>query len=118
MRLSTKAVASLTLLTAVAVASAELKRGATAKNSRFDRILQKHDRKGELRASVLGVEPYIFRSMQRKLPFTNIVMQCGFSSIIAFRKALLARLRFELRQRGWSSHKIEHFMMSRASRVQ
>ena len=62
MRLPIKSVASLLLVTAVAAAVPGISRlpGGKRQESKFDRLLQRHDRKGELRASVLGLNPMEF----------------------------------------------------------
>jgi hypothetical protein len=120
MRISTKTLASLLLVTAVMSAAPGIGKKQTVQRRRetqFDRILQRHDRKGELRAEVLGVDWHAFREMHKKMPFSEIVRQSGFASERAFRLALLGKLKNELRQRGWSPQRIERFVLSRSSRL-
>lgn len=120
MRLPIKSLASLLLVTAVAAAvpgmSSKLP-GGKRQESRFDRLLQKHDRKGELRASVLGLEPAAFRAMLKRMPFETIVRKQGFTSVRAFRLALLGKLKNELRERGWSNRQIDRYVAVRSSRL-
>jgi hypothetical protein len=120
MRISTKTLASLLLVTAVAVAVpgiSKLSGGRRRHESQFDRLLQRHDRKGEIRAEILGLDPLTFRDMQKKVPFNEIAKQRGFSTPRAFRLALLGKLRNELHQRGWTTRKIDHFVVSRRDRM-
>ena len=119
MRISTKTLASLLLVTAVMVAAPGIGRREKGKRqeTQFDRILQRHDRKGELRASVLGLHPLELRDMQKRMTFSEIVRHSGFTSIRAFRFALLGKLKDELRHRGWSAQRIERYMIARSGRL-
>ena len=112
--------ASLLLVTAVAAAIPGISRMPTSRRrqeSQFDRVLQRHDRKGELRADILGIEPYTFRALQKKLSFEEIAHRYGFKDDRAFRLALLGRLKNELHQRGWTTKRIEQYMIARSGRL-
>lgn len=120
MRISTKTLASLLLVTAVAAAVPGISRSpgtARRRESQFDRLLQRHDRKGELRAEVLGMDAYTFRLLQKKMSFDEIARSAGFKDSRAFRMALLGKLKNELHQRGWTSRRIEHYMITRSGRL-
>lgn len=120
MKLSTKNLASLLVLAVVASAVpgiSSLPRSRQKKQSQFDRILQRHDRKGELRAALLGVEPHIFRSLQRKMPLEEVITRYGFSDTRHFRMALCGKLRDELRQRGWSARRIDRLVALKGARL-
>ena len=120
MRMSTKTLASLLLVTAVAAAVPGISRIPGSKRrqeSQFDRLLQRHDRKGELRADVLGIDAQTFRTLQKKLTFEEIAKRRGFGNARAFRMALLGKLKNELHQRGWTSHRIEQYMAMRSGRI-
>lgn len=119
MRIPTKTVASLLLVTAVAAAVPGITGMPRSRRqeSQFDRLLQRHDRKGELRAEVLGIEPHVLRGMQKQMPFDEIVRRSGFTSVRAFRFALFSKLKNELHNRGWSASRIERFVMARSSRL-
>ncbi len=121
MRISTKTLASLMLVTAVAAAlpgiSSKVPGVKRRGESQYDRLLQRHDRKGEIRAEILGLDPLSFRDMQKKFTFDEIIKKYGFSNARAFRLALLGKLRNELRQRGWTNRKIDHYMVSRRDRI-
>lgn len=118
-KLATKTIASLLLVTAVATVpgvSGVNKKGGR-RESRFDRLLQRHDRKGELRASILGMSPMEFREIHKKQSLEEIIKQRGFKSKRSFRLALLGKLRSELLQRGWTRQKIERHVMMRRQRI-
>lgn len=120
MRISTKTLASLLLVTAVAATLPGISKLSNVRRrheSQFDRLLQRHDRKGDIRAEILGLDPLTFRNMQKKVPFNEIAKQRGFSHPRAFRLALLGKLKNELHQRGWTARKIDHYMVSRRDRV-
>ncbi len=102
-RLSTKTIESLMVAT-----SASLKDiGAGARQRHLERMLQHHDRKGELRASILGIDPREFRALQKGRSFDEVMKGHGFKSQHEFLIALLGWLRAELLQRGWSRHRID-----------
>lgn len=120
MHISTKTLASLLLVTAVAAALPGISSLPVAKRrreSQFDRLLQRHDRKGEIRAEILGLDPLTFRNMLKKTPFNEIAKQRGFSTPRAFRLALLGKLKNELHQRGWTARKIDRYVVSRRDRM-
>jgi hypothetical protein len=120
MRISTKTLASLLLVTAVMAAAPGI--GKNPKKQRrqetqFDRILQHHDRKAELRAEILGIDPLVFRDMQKRMTFSEIARRSGFASERAFRLALLGKLKNELHHRGWTARRIERFVVARSGRL-
>ena len=120
MRIATKTVASLLIVTAVAAAVPGISRVPGSKRrqeSQFDRLLQRHDRKGELRAGVLGIDAPTFRSLQKQMEFEDIIRRHGFKDVRAYRLALLGRLKNELHHRGWTAKKIERYMTARSGRV-
>ncbi len=119
MRISTKTLASLLLVTAVMSAAPGIgkRQHGRRQESQFDRILQRHDRKGELRASVLGIQPSVLKSMQKRMAFEDIVRKSGFSTVRAFRFALMGKLKDELRHRGWTAQRIERYVIARSSRL-
>lgn len=106
MKLSTKSIGSLLIATAAAVKDA----GRRTREEHLERILQHHDRKGELRASLLGMSPIEFRSLQKHHRLDEIIRTHGYRNIIEFRQALFGKLRSELQQRGWSRHRIDSFV--------
>ena len=120
MRISTKTLATLLVVTAVAAAVPGMSRLSGSKRrqeSQFDRLLQRHDRKAELRSDVLGLSPLDFRNMQKKLSFDEIAHRRGFADKRAFRMALIGKLKSELRNRGWTTRRIDNYMTTRSSRL-
>lgn len=104
-QLSTKSIASLLAATSGAIRDA----GRRTEERHLDRILRRHDRKGELRAGILGITSLEFRGLQKKHSFDEIIKSRGFRGRREFWVALVGRLRAELLQRGWSRQRIEQF---------
>lgn len=120
MKLSTKTVATLLVAATVAAAVPGISQVSISKlrrESQFDRLLQRHDRKGELRADILGMPARDLRRMLRTMSFDDIIKSCGIDSKRAFRLALVGKLRNELRQRGWSRSRIDTYVMRRTLRI-
>jgi hypothetical protein len=55
--------------------------------------------------------------MHKKMTFAGIVRRSGFASERAFRLALLGKLKAELRQRGWTTQRIDRYVLARSSRL-
>lgn len=120
MKLSTKTVASLLVVTAVAAAAPGLSQITIPKKrreSQFDKLLATHDRKGELRAEILGLSPHEFKQLIKQMSFDEVIQTCGLYSKRDFRIALLGKLRNELLQRGWSRTRIDAYILMRAPRM-
>lgn len=120
MKLSTKTVASLLVVTAAAAAVPGLSQIAIPKKrreSQFDRLLATHDRKCEIRAEILGISPHEFRQLRRNMTLDQVIQFCGFYNKRDFRVALLGYLRNELLQRGWSRERIDSYILTRAPRM-
>ncbi len=120
MKLSTKTVA--TLLVAASIAAAipgvtQIRLTKKRRESQFDRLLQRHDRKGDIRAELLGMSAADFRFVSRTRSFDDIVKESGIGSKRAFRMALVGRLRDELLTRGWSRARIDQYVLVRAMRM-
>ena len=120
MKLSTKTVATLLVTASLAAAVPGLSQLSTPKKrreSQFDRLLQRHDRKGELRAEILGMDAYAFRQAIRTQSLDELIVQCGIGSKRAFRMALVGMLRDELLNRGWTRARIDRYVLVRAVRL-
>ena len=120
MKLSTKTIASLLVVTTIAAAVPGISQIAVPKKrreSQFDKLLQRHDRKGEIRAEILGMTPYELKQLMRKKSFDEIIKQSGIGSKRVFRMALMGYLRNELRQRGWTTAKIDAYVLTRSLRL-
>lgn len=116
-KLSTKTIATLTVVTAAAAAIPGLSRAAFNSNeSQFDKLLQRHDRKGDIRAEILNLTPHEFKKQMRRYSFDEIISKAGMTKR-TFRVALLGTLRNELRQRGWTTAKIDDYIRQRSGRT-
>ena len=84
---------------------------------RLERVYQHHDRKHELRASVLGISAEELREQLKAKPLEVIVKKHGFKNRLAFYTAVTGKLKDELRRRGWSERKIEEHIQKRLARL-
>jgi len=84
---------------------------------RLERVYQHHDRKHELRASVLGISAEELREQLKAKPLSTIVKKHGFRNKLSFYTAVTGKLKDELRRRGWSERKIEDFVQKRLARL-
>lgn len=110
MKLSTKSITSL--LEAVQRA-AEKSYSANDTNFRkLERILRRHDRKGDLQASVLGLDVATYRHERRRHTIDEIIKKCGFKDLVTYFQALYGKLRHELHCRGWSMQKLQKLELS------
>ena len=105
-QLSTKSIGSLLAATAAATRDA----GRRATDKHLERLLKRHDRKGELRASILGISAQQFRDELRRRSFEEMIRLRGFKGKAEFMLALRGRLRDELHHRGWSSQRINEYV--------
>ena len=120
MKLSTKNVATLLVAASLAAAAPGISQLTVSKKrreSRFDRLLQRHDRKGELRAELLSMSAQDFRQAIRTASLDTLISQSGMGTKRAFRMALVGRLRDELLSRGWTRARIERYVLIRAVRM-
>ncbi len=101
--LSTKTIGSLLSAASSVIGTV----GRVSDDKHFDRILRRHDRKGELRAAILGMKPEEFRQKVRGSSFEQIIRRHGFKGFDDFLLALIGKLREELLHRGWSRQKID-----------
>lgn len=84
---------------------------------RIERVYQHHDRKHELRASVLGISAEQLRQQLKQKSFDTIIKKHGFKNKLSFYTAVTGKLKDELRRRGWSERKIEEFVQKRVARL-
>jgi hypothetical protein len=117
MKLSTKALLSSLVAASVNCLPSRRQLITQREARRYEKILEKHDRKGELRASVLGIESPDFREKERHQSLASIVRRYGFENEQAFYLALLGKIRDELHRRGWSLSRIEAYEMGRLARL-
>lgn len=126
MKVTTKALATVMLVTMLALTSATgvsatgtaHSQGDKREDRKLARLIKRHDRKMELRASVLGMTGDELKEQLRTKSFNSIIRQHGFRSMKAFQAALSGKTKDELRRRGWSDQKIEQFISKRMERLQ
>jgi hypothetical protein len=116
MKLSTKTLSSLLLATMASV-NRITRPPVRQRESRFERLLHHHDRKGELRAAVLELTPLEFKRLQKKMTTQELVRSRGFKGVRDFHLAILGKLRAELLHRGWSRQRIDHYVVDRSGRI-
>lgn len=122
MKIATKALASIMIiailsLSAVNFAGAAPESNVAKSNERkLERIIKRHDRKMELRASVLGISADELKDQLKTKPFDTILKQHGFKDREAFNTALAGKLKDELRKRGWGDDKIDKIMQKKLER--
>lgn len=105
-QLSTKSIGSLLIATATVIRDV----GKRASERHLERILQRHDRKGDIRAGILGMSPVEYRDALKKHSFDELIRLRGFKSRHEFMVALRGKLRDELLHRGWSRQKINDYI--------
>ncbi|HYG83681.1 MAG TPA: hypothetical protein VD907_02290 [Verrucomicrobiae bacterium] len=109
-------VMSLSMVSGVSAAPSE----AEAKKSsiqRLEKIQKRHDRKLHLTASVLGMTTDQLKAELKHRTFEQILKRHGFKTYEAFNKALVGKLKDELKRRGWSERKINSFLERRMQRL-
>lgn len=117
--LATLVLVGIISLASVNVAALNQKTGIAHKQQlkRLERVYQHHDRKHELRASVLGISAEDLRSQLKAKSLDTIVKKHGFKNRLSFYIAVTGKLKDELRRRGWSERKIEEYVQKRVARL-
>lgn len=119
MNLTTKTIASLVVATTFAVIAPGSTRYTSIRHrneSRFDKMMAKHDRKGEIRAEILNISAPELRRSLKDYSFDEITKKAGMTKR-TFRLALLAYFRNELKARGWTSSRIDRYVFRQAART-
>lgn len=123
-KLATQTLATLVIIGVMSMSSVNtsaLQRQASGIDPRvlkdLERVYHAHDRRFELRASVLGVAPDELRDQLRKKSLETIVKKYGFKDVMAFYTAVTGKLKAELRARGWSERRLDTFVTKRIDRV-
>ena len=121
MKIATKALATLLIVT---VMTAGIASNATAMATagmsgemKLERLQQHHDRKLELRASILGITADELREELKERSFDKVLKKHGFKNREAFHKAMAGKLKDELMRRGWSEKKIAQYVDKRMKRL-
>lgn len=124
MKIATKALASIMIIAMLSLSAVNLA-GAVSGSSitksserKLERIIKHHDRKMQLRASVLGLSVDELKEELKIKSFDTVLRQHGFKTREAYRTALTGKLKDELRKRGWSDEKISETMQKRLERAE
>lgn len=125
MTIATKTLATIMLvamltLSATGVSALSMQDSTTGNKHRDDkqleRLYKRHDRKMELRASVLGVSADELREKLKEQSFDQVIKQSGFKDRQSFYMAMIGKMKEELRARGWDDSKVQKFVEKRLSR--
>jgi hypothetical protein len=125
MKIATKTLATVMLIVmltisttsmALAVAPTEAK-PAQRGEKKLEWIYRHHDRKMELRASVLGITADQLHEELKVRDFDGVIKQHGFKDRQSFHTALVGKLKDELRHRGWSDQKIDKLLQKKLDKV-
>lgn len=117
MKLSTKALLSSLVAAAVNAVPAKQRTVSQRETLRYEKVLQKHDRKCELRAGVLGISTLAFKDQIKRRSLSEVVKRYGFIDERSFYVAVVGKIRDELHHRGWTPQRVDRFTMSRAVRL-
>lgn len=122
MKIATKALLTLLIVSALTISSGSAVL-ATADNSvrrsnKLERLQRHHDRKLELRASILGITPQELKQELKDSSFDKVLKKYGFKDRAAFEVALNGKVKDELKRRGWSESKLNKLLQKRAERLQ
>lgn len=125
MKIATKTLATLILIVMLTVSSTSLalavpteEKTAQRADKKLERIYRHHDRKMELRASVLGVSADQLREELKARSFDGVIKQYGFKDRQSFHTALIGKMKDELKHRGWGDQKIEKLVQKKLERFQ
>ena len=127
MKIATKALATLVLigmltLTSVNASAISTGNGATPNQRRnekkLEKMYQRHDRKLQLRASVLNMSADDLRDQLKARSLDSVIKRHGFKDRQSFYTAVTGKLKDELHRRGWDNNKINGFLAKRLARLE
>lgn len=120
-KIATKALATLLIVTVLTISMhtnvAAAPVSAEKRDEKLERLQQHHDRKFELRASVLGISSEQLKEELKERNFDQIIKKRGFKDRGSFHVAMVGKLKEELLKRGVSEQKIENMIQKRAERL-
>ena len=121
MKIPTKALVAVLIVTALSLQTlpvmASSKNFSVRMQRQVQRVQQHHDRKMELRASVLGMTAEELRIELKSKSLEKILKEHGFSSRETFWIALQGKIKDELKKRGLSDERIEKILSKREHRA-
>lgn len=123
MNLATKTLATIMLVAMLSLSatgvSALTPDGHSQKHReerQLERLYKHHDRRMELRASVLGISADDLREKLKNQSFEQVVKKAGFKDIATYHTALVGKIKEELRKKGWDDTKVQSFIQKRLDR--
>lgn len=121
MKIATKTLVSLLIITALTISSSSFASATSGsgmrRESRIERITRKHDRKLELTADILGIANEQLKEELKVSSFDQVLKKHGFKTREDFRTALSGKIKDELKKRGWSDEKIQKTVDHRLARL-
>ncbi|MDO8336005.1 MAG: hypothetical protein Q7T74_04485 [Candidatus Saccharibacteria bacterium] len=121
MKIATKTLVSLLIVTVLTIGNSSFTSATSGSGSRsesrIERVTRRHDRKLELRASVLGISTDQLREELKTSDFDQVLKKHGFKTREDFRTAMAGKIKDELKNRGWSDEKIQKVIDSRLARM-
>lgn len=121
MKIATKTLATLLIVTVLTVSihgsAGAMSPEVTKKDDKLERLQQHHDRKLELRASVLGMSADELKEELKEKSFDQVIKKRGFKDRDVFYTAFTGKVKEELIRRGWSEQKIDEAIQKRAERL-
>lgn len=124
MNIATKTLATIMLIAMLTLSTAQVGVAASSRSSKqredrqLERMYRHHDKKMELRASVLGISADELREKLKSQSFEQVIKQSGFKDRKSFHTALIGKMKEELKNRGWDESRISEFMKKRSDRYQ
>ena len=120
MKIATKTLATLMLIvmltistTSMALATPPEEKIIQRGEKKLEWIYRHHDRKMELRASVLGITADQLHEELKVRDFDAVLKQHGLKDRQSFHTAVVGKLKDELRHRGWSDQKIDKLLQKK-----
>lgn len=121
MKIATKTLVSLLIITALTLSSSGLASATggdgVRRESRLEKITRRHDRKLELTADLLGISTQQLRAELKNSSFDQVLKKHGFKTREDFRTAMSGKIKDELKKRGWSDEKIQKTVDHRLARM-
>lgn len=120
MKIATKTLVSLLIVTALTLSSSNIASAAGSgprQETKIEKVTRRHDRKLELRASILGISTDQLKEELKTSTFDQVLKKHGFKNRQAFRLAMAGKIKDELKKRGWSDTKIQKVVNSRLDRM-
>lgn len=121
MKIATKALATLLIVTVLTLSingtASAMPASFEKKEEQLERLQQHHDRKLELRASILGMSTEELREELKTRSLEQIIKKRGFKDRETFHIAIIGKVKEELHRRGWSEQKIEGLIQKRMERL-